>query len=108
MPNTQFKTVKLRVVNGPAVDWLLPDPTGCLRRGTIRLGVAASAPGKVKSVVFRDGVGRITRAKSVGAGLYAADWHAKNAKGATHRLFVVATAATGRTASARLTVRLCK
>src|SRR5205085_3941220 len=35
MPNTQFKTVKLRVVNGPAVDWLLPDPTGCVRRGTI-------------------------------------------------------------------------
>ena len=108
MPNTQFKTVKLRVVNGPAVDWLLPDPTGCVRRGTIRLGVAASAPGKVKSVVFRDGVRRITRAKSVGAGLYAADWHAKNAKGATHRLVAVATAASGHTASARLTVRLCK
>jgi minor extracellular serine protease Vpr len=108
MPNTQFLTVKLRVVNGPAVNWLVPGAGGCLPRGTIRLGVAVSAPGKVRSVEFRDGRRRIARGTTLGAGLYVADWRARNAKLGKHVIAAVATTAAGRRASARLAVRLCK
>jgi minor extracellular serine protease Vpr len=108
MPNTQFATVKLRVVNGPAVSWLVPDSRACIPRRTIRLGVAASAPGKVRSVVFRDGRRRIARGTTQGAGLYVGDWRARRARRGKHVLVAVATTAKGTKASARLAVRLCK
>jgi hypothetical protein len=62
----------------------------------------------VKSVEFRDGSRRIARGTTLGAGLYVADWRARNAKLGKHVLVAVANAAGGRRASARLTVRLCK
>ncbi|HEX6702416.1 MAG TPA: S8 family serine peptidase [Gaiellaceae bacterium] len=108
MPNTQFATVKLQVVDGPAVDWLLPNPSVCLKRGAIRLAVAASATGEVKSVDFREAGRGVARGKSFGAGLYAADWKAGKAELGKHTLVAVAQTPAGDTASARLTVRLCK
>jgi subtilisin family serine protease len=107
MPNTQFKTLKLRVVNRPAVTWLVPDPSACVKRATIRLGVAASAPGRIASVVFRNGPRRIARGTSAGAGVYVADWRARGASLGKHTLFAVVKAG-GRSASAALSVRLCK
>ena len=62
----------------------------------------------MRSVVFREAGRRIAAGTTGGAGLYVADWHAKKAKVGAHALVAVATAATGRTASAKLTVRLCK
>ena len=109
MPNTRFATAKLRVVSGPAVSWLLPDPRVCLPRKTTRLAVAASSTGRIKSVVFfRDGRRRIARGTTPGAGLYVADWHARGAQRGKHTFVAVVTAASGAHATAKLTVRLCK
>jgi hypothetical protein len=108
MPNTRFASVKLRVVNGPAVSWLLPDARACLPRRTTRLAVDASSTGRIASVVFRDGKRRIGRGTTQGAGLYVADWKARGARRGKHVLVTVVTAASGAKASAKLTVRLCK
>src|SRR5207302_4255277 len=54
LPNTNFKPVKITVVNRPAVTWLLPGSGACLRR-TVRLLVVASSMMKVKSVTFAVG-----------------------------------------------------
>jgi hypothetical protein len=108
MPNTRFASVKLRVVNGPAVSWLLPDARACLPRRTTRLAVDASSTGRIASVVFRDGKRRIERGTTQGAGLYVADWKARGARRGKHVLVTVVTAASGAKASAKLTVRLCK
>src|SRR5439155_7986386 len=52
MLNTRTATVWLRVVAGPAVDWLTPARPACVTM-LQRLVVAASAPGRVASVRFR-------------------------------------------------------
>jgi hypothetical protein len=101
MPNTRSLRVKLRVVDGPAVDWVTPG--ACVAR---RLAVAASSTRPVRSVRFSIDGRRIAIAKRSNRGLWSATIGRQPARG-THRLEAVVADAKGRTATARRIVRAC-
>jgi hypothetical protein len=107
LPNTEFKDVKIRVVQGPALTWLSPDPGRCLRQ-TVRLIVAASSTKKVKSVAFFDGARQIGQDKSGTADLFSFDWKTAKVKKGKHTLRATARDAAGRTFTASRNVRVCK
>jgi minor extracellular serine protease Vpr len=108
LPNTTFRNVKFTVVNGPAVSWLLPDTSTCVRGKVARVAVSASSTKPVRSVTFRDGARRIARLSKGVLGLYAADWNLTHARKGKHTLTAIARDAAGRTYTARERVRVCK
>ena len=107
LPNTSFKPVRLSVVKGPAVTWLLPEARTCLRK-TVRLLVVASSTKKVKSVTFADGTHVIGSTKTGTADLFAKDWNTSKARKGKHTLSATVRDTTGRTATATRVVRVCK
>ena len=104
MPNTRTALVKLHVVAGAAVDWLLPTQGVCVQRRQLLL-VAASGPGGLSSVHFSvDGKRRaVVRHGDVGI------WSKTvSLSRGTHTVVATAFAAKGKTtASARRTLRVC-
>jgi hypothetical protein len=105
MPNTRSTGMRIRVVTGTVVNWILPGTGACLTKQPM-LAVAVSSTRPLKSVRFLlDGkqvaVAHQTRGLWVGLPSLA-----KPATG-KHELLAVATGATGATASARRIVRLC-
>jgi minor extracellular serine protease Vpr len=102
MPNTRSRTVRLRVVDGPAAAWVAPG--ACVAR---RLVVAASSPRRVTRVRFAIDGKRVAVATKGTAGLWSATVKRRLAPG-RHRLDAVAVDASGSTASARRIVPACR
>jgi minor extracellular serine protease Vpr len=106
LPNSTFRRLRLRAVNGPTVTWLLPGARSCVRKATPLIVTGGSTRG-VRSVKFFAGSKRIaTRRGSLG--VYAATWRAKKAARGNHVLRVVVTDRKGRRAQARRVVRVCR
>ena len=105
LPNTTIKRVNIRGTSGPTVTWLLPLGTSCVK-GSASLAVAASAPGKIRTVRFFDGKRLIKTVRKGTIGLYTASWRTGAAKRGPHKLRVVVQSR-GRVLQARRNVRVC-
>jgi len=103
LPNTRMKRAPLRVVRGPAVDWLVPRPSVCTT-GRVRLMVAASAPDGIRSVRFSAGGRRIALVRRGTLGIWSAT---ATVHRAMRTLEAAATTRGGRTATARLALGRC-
>ena len=104
MPNTRALVTKLHVVAGAAVDWLLPT-AGLCGQAKQPLIVAASGPGGVSSVrFFVDGKRRAVVHRGV-EGLWFTNVSLSKGR---HTIVATATAAKGKKASARRTLRSCR
>jgi hypothetical protein len=104
MPNTRSTALRIRVVTGTVVNWVLP-AGACLTKGSM-LAVAVSSTRSVKGVRFLlDGkkiaVGHRTRGLWVGVASIATPAAGK------HTLVAVTNNAKGATASARRIVQVC-
>jgi len=106
LPNTTIKRVNIRGTSGPTVTWLLPLGTSCVK-GSASLAVAASAPGKIRTIRFFDGKRLIKTVRKGTIGLYTASWRTGAAKRGPHKLRVVVQSR-GRTVQARRNVRVCR
>jgi minor extracellular serine protease Vpr len=102
MPNTRTISVRLQVVRGPAVDWLLPAPQACLSG---RLEVAASGTRVVRFEVDGKRVAVVRRGSQ---GIWSATVRTSTLAHGRHVLTAVAVDAHGRSASARRIVRVCR
>jgi minor extracellular serine protease Vpr len=105
-PNSTFKRVNLRVVNGPAVSWLEPPTNACaLKRD--ELVVVATSTRKVRRVEFSVDGRKIGVDRSGPGGIYSLAWRTANLAAGPHRLVATLTDAAGRTAAASHSVRIC-
>jgi hypothetical protein len=106
LPNTTFRSMRLRVRTGPTLTWLFPSRGACLRTEAT-LAVAASSTGNVSSVKFFDGQRPIATVSKSSSGLYAVGWIlSKRVARGRHVLRAVVTGA-GRHVSASRPVRVC-
>ena len=107
-PNTSFAQTNLRVVDGPAVTWLLPFSQDCLLKPTDALTVTASSTSKVRRVEFRVD-GKLSKTVRRGrAGIYTTHWGTGGLAKGRHVLTATVFDAAGRSASAKRTVRSCR
>jgi minor extracellular serine protease Vpr len=107
LPNSLFRRLRLRAVNTPTVEWLLPAARACVR-GSASLIVAGGSPRGVRSVAFFVGHRRISKQRGSQLGVYGATWRTKKASRGRHLLRVVLTDRKGRRAQARRVVRVCR
>jgi hypothetical protein len=107
MPNTAFKSVRLRGVSGPALTWVGPRRGACAAKNTA-LAVMASSNKKVRSVRFAADGRRIAVDRNGTLDLFTATWHTAKAKRGHHLLTATATDASGRHITARRSVRVCR
>jgi len=107
LPNTAFRSFRLRAVARPTVTWLLPTPRACVR-GKAGLFVAAGSARGVRSVTFYDGKRRISKVKRGLEGLYSGQWATRKAHRGKHVLRAVVTDRRGATASASRALRVCR
>jgi hypothetical protein len=106
MPNTRFRNVRLRVVRGTTLTWLLPRGSRCLR-GNQTLLVVANSTGRVRSVRFVDGRRQLGTDRRGVSGLYSVTWRARKARHGRHRLRAIAVSTAGRVVASRR-VRVCR
>jgi minor extracellular serine protease Vpr len=106
MPNTAFVRTKIKVVNGPAVDWLSPEVRQCVASPQ-RLLVVGSSTKALRSVTFLDGDRKIVTQRKNTAGLFGADWKTKGLAKGTHELRAILRDAAGRTDTTTRAVRVC-
>ena len=107
LPNTAFRSMRLRAVAGPTVTWLLPKAGSCTGKATSLFVTAGSSRG-VRSVTFFDGRHRIAKKKQGIEGLYLTPWRTANVARGKHVLRAVVTDRRGATASAKRVVRVCR
>ena len=107
LPNTTFRTVTIRGVQGPAATWLAPDRRACVGRRT-QLVVAASAGRGVSAVVFRDGSRRVATVRRSVAGLFTATWLTARSRPGRHVLRAQVIERGGRSFTAERLVRVCR
>jgi subtilisin family serine protease len=107
LPNTAFRSFRLRAVTGPTVTWLLPRPRACVSK-VDELFVAAGSTRGVRAVRFFDGKRLIARKTSGVSGLYDTPWRTRKAHRGHHMLRAVVIDRRGKTASARRLVRVCR
>ncbi|HEY2938551.1 MAG TPA: S8 family serine peptidase [Gaiellaceae bacterium] len=107
LPNTAFRSLRLRAVAGPTVTWLLPKALSCAARNEGLFVTAGSSRG-VRSVRFFDGRRRIARVTRGIEGLYAAQWKTRKAHRGRHLLRAVVTDRRGARATALRVVRVCR
>jgi hypothetical protein len=105
MPNTRVGTAQLRVVAGPAVDWLSPSANTCVEKRQ-RLVVAASAARPLAAVRFAVDGRRFAVARAGEQGLWRATLPARLAHG-TRTLTATAVDVRGERASATRTIHAC-
>ena len=103
MPNTQFQGVRVPVVTGPTISWVLPGKGACVRK--TKLLVAAGSNRLVSSVGFYDGNRQIGRVRKNVAGLYSLSWRPRRA--GAHTLTAVVSDTGGREARTSISVRAC-
>lgn len=106
LPNTAFRSFRLRAVRGPTVTWLLPRPRACVSR-VEGLFVTAGSTRGVRSVRFFDGRRLIAKRTEGIESLYDTPWRTRKANRGRHVLRAVVTDRRGKTASARRLVRVC-
>ncbi|HKP19243.1 MAG TPA: S8 family serine peptidase [Gaiellaceae bacterium] len=106
LPNTAFVQTKLKVVDGPTVNWLFPERNQCATAPT-RLLVVAGATKKIRDVRFAVGGKRIATVKRGAGGLYSAAWSTKGLKPGTYTLQATVTDAAGATKAATRTAKVC-
>ncbi|HKD31834.1 MAG TPA: S8 family serine peptidase, partial [Gaiellaceae bacterium] len=104
LPNTAFRRLKLRAVDGPTLTWLLPSGRGCVPHSA-SLVVAGGSPRGVRSVKFFSGSHRLSKQRGSPVGVYATTLRAKKGR---HTLRVVLTDRRGRHVQARRLVRVCR
>jgi hypothetical protein len=107
MPNTSYRSVRIRAVRGTTATWLLPRGRDCLR-GKQALLVVASSTGRIRAVRFLDGGRRIAVDNTGIAGLYSVTWQAGAARRGRHRLRAVVFTRRGRAVTASRAVRVCR
>jgi minor extracellular serine protease Vpr len=107
LPNTAFRSFRLRAVAGPTVTWLLPRPRACVSR-VEGLFVTAGSTRGVRSVRFFDSRRLIAKRTEGIESLYDAPWRTRKAHRGRHVLRAVVTDRRGKTASARRFVRVCR
>jgi len=107
LPNTTFRSLRLRAVAGPTVTWLLPKRLSCVGRAA-GLFVAAGSSRGVRNVQFFDGGRRISKQRRGIDGFYAAQWKTRKAHRGRHLLRAVVTDRRGARATARRVVRVCR
>jgi minor extracellular serine protease Vpr len=107
LPNTRFQPTRVRVVQGPALTWLVPASRSCAARRQPLL-VAASSTERIRSVRFYDGKRGIATVRRGIAGLYSATWRTRRAKKGRHALRAVVLDQRGRVLSARRVLRVCR
>jgi minor extracellular serine protease Vpr len=107
LPNTAFRSFRLRAVAGPTVTWLLPKPRACVR-GTAGLFVAAGSSHGVRSVTFFDGKRRIAKVTRGVEGVFETPWRVGKAHRGKHRVRAVVKDRRGATASASRILRVCR
>jgi minor extracellular serine protease Vpr len=107
VPNSVFKSLRLRAVARPTVNWLLPQPRACVGRVEPLFVTAGSTRG-VRRVRFFDGRRRLATVKRGVEGLYDVTWRTRKAKRGRHVLRAVVTDRKGRTVSARRPVSVCR
>jgi subtilisin family serine protease len=107
LPNTAFKSIRLRAVRGPAVTWLAPGSGACVPKNP-GLAVVASSSTAVRSVRFSVNGRRVAVSRRGTADLFTATWHTANAKRGRHVLLAVATDASGKRFAAKRSVRVCR
>jgi hypothetical protein len=106
LPNTAFRSFRLRAIAGPTVTWLLPRPKSCVSR-TEGLFVSAGSSRGVRSVRFFDGGRKIAKVTRGIEGLFLTRWRTRKADRGRHVLRVVVVDHRGRRAAARRVVRVC-
>jgi minor extracellular serine protease Vpr len=107
LPNTAFRSLRLRAVAGPTLTWLLPRARTCVRKADTLFVSAGSSRG-VRSVRFFDGRRRIAKVTRGIEGLYLTPWRTGKAARGKHVLRAVVTDRRGATASAKRLVRVCR
>jgi hypothetical protein len=107
LPNSSFRSLQLRAVKRPTINWLLPRPLACGARVESLLVVAGASRG-VRSVRFFDGKRLIATKRSGSEGLFGAAWHTAKAARGRHLLRAVVTDHRGATVSATRVVRVCR
>jgi subtilisin family serine protease len=106
-PNTAFRNVKLKVVNGPAVSWIEPPANVCALKHD-QLTVVAGSTTKVMSAVFSDGSRTIGTDKSGPGGVFSIAWNTTKLAKGKHQLAVTIVDRSGRKASSGRLIRVCK
>jgi minor extracellular serine protease Vpr len=107
LPNTGFRTTRVRVVRGPALTWLAPASRVCAARRQPLL-VAASSTARIRSVRFFDGKRVIATVRRGVAGLYSATWRTARARKGRHVVRAVVLDRRGRSFSAVRRMRVCR
>jgi subtilisin family serine protease len=107
LPNSAFRTFRLRAVTRPTVTWLLPRARACTSK-VEGLFVIAGASHGVRSVKFFDGKRLISTQRSGGEGLFGARWRTRKAHAGRHVLRALVTDRRGATAAATRVVRVCR
>jgi len=107
LPNTAFRTLNLRAVAGPTVQWLLPKRSACVLKSESLFVTAGSSKG-VRSVKFFDGHKRIATVRRGLEGLYSTPWKTGKLKRGRHVVRVVVTDGRGKKASAQRLLRVCR
>ena len=107
LPNTAFRSLRLRAVAGPRVTWLLPKALSCAAKNEGLFVTAGSSHG-VRSVRFFDGRRRISKQTRGIEGLYAAQWKTREAHRGRHLLRAVVVDRRGARATALRVVRVCR
>jgi len=105
MPNTRSAKVRLHVVEGTVVEWVLPAPEACLDRKP-ELAVAVSSTRAVTGVRFTLDGRQIAVAQHA-HGLWLAQPSLGKTAAGRHTLVAVATGAARGSVSARRIVRMC-
>jgi hypothetical protein len=107
LPNTRFVPVKLKVVRGPTIAWVDPQPGACAATRT-RLVAVASATKSIRSVRFFVDGKRIATVRRGATGLYRADWRPKGLARGSHMLQAIVTDEAGATAEAFRGMKICR
>ena len=107
LPNTAFAEGPIRVVDGPAVTWVVPETNECAPARTPLVALASSTAA-VRSVRFFLGRKLVATVRRGTAGIYTATWRRGSAARGKHTLRTVVTDAKGRTADAERVVRVCR
>jgi minor extracellular serine protease Vpr len=105
-PNTNFKRVKLTVVNGPTVTWIDP-PNGSCALKNDRLIVVAGSNKKIKQVEFTDNGKRVGVDKAGPGGVYSVAWKTGTLKKGKRHLLATVVDAAGHKAAAGRSVKIC-
>jgi minor extracellular serine protease Vpr len=105
-PNTAFKKVKLTVVSGPAVNWILPSAGACALKND-RLVATATSAKKISSVLFTDNGKRVGVDKVGSGGVYSVAWHTAKLKQGRHTVTATVTDSSGHSAATSQSLRVC-